>query len=94
MINYILLAIFIALQAGDFYTTYTILKNRKGYEANPILRWVFDKIGYVAGLAIFKGLAVAVGVYAAQFWNGYYVLIPCIALYAWVVYNNYKVLTK
>ena len=94
MINYILLAIFIALQAGDFYTTYTILKNRTGREANPILRWVFEKIGFTAGLAIFKGLAVAVGVYAAQFWSGYYVLIPAVALYSWVVYNNYKVLTK
>jgi hypothetical protein len=94
MINYILLAIFIALQAGDFYTTYAILKNRTGREANPILAWVFDRIGYVAGLAIFKGLAVAVGVYAAQFWNGYYVLAPMVALYAWVVWNNYKVMTK
>jgi hypothetical protein len=94
MINYILLAVFIALQAGDFYTTYTILKNGKGYEANPILRWVFDRIGYVTGLTIFKGLAIAVGVYAAQFWNGYYVLVPAVALYAWVVYNNYKVLIK
>lgn len=92
MINYILLAIFIALQCGDFYTTYTILKTGKGYEANPILRWVFDKIGYVTGLAIFKGLAVIIGVYAASFWNGFYILIPTIALYTWVVYNNYKVL--
>jgi hypothetical protein len=94
MINYILLAVFIALQVGDFYTTYTILKKGTGREANPILAWVFDKIGYVVGLAIFKGLAIAVGVYAAQFWNGYYVLIPAVALYTWVVWNNYKVLTK
>lgn len=92
MINYILLAVFIALQAGDFYTTYTILKTGKGYEANPILKWVFDRIGFTVGLAIFKGLAVAVGVYAAQFWNGYYVLIPMVALYTWVVFNNFNVL--
>jgi hypothetical protein len=94
MINYILLAVFIALQAGDFYTTYTILKNGKGREGNPILAWVFDRIGYTTGLVIFKGLCVAVGVYAAQFWNGFYILVPCIALYTWVVWNNYKVLTK
>jgi hypothetical protein len=94
MINYILLAIFIALQAGDFYTTYNILKTGKGYEANPILKWVFSKIGYVTGLAIVKGLAIALGIYAAQFWNGFYILVPCIVLYAWVVWNNYKVLTK
>ena len=94
MINYILLAVFIALQAGDFYTTYTILKTGKGYEANPILRWVFDKIGYTIGLIIVKGLAIALGIYAAQFWNGFYILVPAIALYTWVVWNNYKVLTK
>jgi hypothetical protein len=94
MINYILLAIFIALQAGDFYTTYNILKTGKGYEANPALAWVFSKIGYVTGLTIVKGMAVAVGIYAAQFWNGYYVLAPMTALYTWVVWNNYKVLTK
>jgi hypothetical protein len=92
MINYILLAIFIALQAGDFYTTYTILKTGKGYEANPILAWIFNKIGYTAGLAIFKGMAIIVGVYAAQFWNGYYVLAPMVALYSWVVWNNFNVL--
>ena len=92
MINYLLLAIFIALQAGDFYTTYSIIKNGKGREANPILAWVFDRIGYVVGLAIFKGLAVVIGIYAATFWNGFYILIPCIVLYTWVVWNNYKVL--
>jgi hypothetical protein len=94
MINYILLAIFIALQAGDFYTTYVILKTGKGYEANPILAWIFGKIGSTAGLAIVKGLCVIVGVYAAQFWNGFYILAPAIALYIWVVWNNYKVMTK
>ena len=94
MINYILLAIFIVLQASDFYTTYTILKNGKGYEANPILRWIFDKIGYVAGLAIVKGLCIAVGVYAVQFSNSFYIFVPAIALYIWVVRNNYKVMTK
>jgi hypothetical protein len=94
MLNYILLAIFVALQAGDFYTTYTIIKTGKGREANPILAWIFNRIGYVVGLVIFKSLAIAVGIYVAQFWNGFYILVPCIALYTWVVYNNYKVLTK
>jgi hypothetical protein len=92
MINYILLAVFIALQAGDFYTTYTILKNGKGREGNPILAWVFDRIGYTTGLVIFKGLCIAVGIYAVQFSNSFYIFVPVIALYTWVVWNNYKVL--
>jgi hypothetical protein len=94
MINYTLLAIFIALQAGDFYTTYTIIKTGKGHEANPILAWVFDRIGFTAGLAIFKGLAVVIGIALVQYWNSFYFFIPCIALYIWVVWNNYKVMTK
>jgi len=94
MINYILLVIFIILQCADLYTTYTIIKTGKGYEANPFLAWIFDKIGYVVGLLIFKGLAIAIGLFVVQFWNGYYVLAPLIALYSWVVYNNYKVLNK
>jgi hypothetical protein len=94
MINYILLIIFIILQLADLYTTYTIINTGKGYEANPFLAWIFDRIGYVAGLLIFKGLAIAIGLYLIQFWNGYYVLASLIALYTWVVYNNYKVLNK
>lgn len=94
MINYILLVIFIILQLADLYTTYTIIKTGKGYEANPLLAWIFDRIGYVYGLLIFKGLAIAIGLYVIQFWNGYYVLAPLVALYTWVVYNNYKVLNK
>jgi hypothetical protein len=92
MINYVLLAIFIALQVGDFYTTYAILKKGTGREANPILAWVFDKIGYVAGLAVFKGLAIVIGIFIVQYWNSFYFFVPCIALYSWVVWNNYKVL--
>jgi hypothetical protein len=91
MINYILLVIFIALQAGDFYTTYTILKTGKGYEANPILAWVFSKIGYPTGLVVFKGLCIVIGFLLMPYW---YALALLNALYLWVVWNNYKVMTK
>ena len=89
MINYILLAIFIALQAGDFYTTYTIIKTGKGHEANPILAWIFSKIGYSTGLAIVKGTAIVIGFLLLQYW---YALAILDILYVWVVYNNFKVL--
>jgi hypothetical protein len=94
MTNGLLFTLFALLQCIDLYTTYTIIKTGKGYEANPFLAWIFDRIGYVAGLLIFKGLAIAIGLFVVQFWNGYYVLAPLIALYTWVVYNNYKVLNK
>ena len=91
MINYILLVIFIILQCLDLYTTYTIIKTGKGYEANPFLAWIFDRIGYVAGLLIFKGIAIAIGFFLLPYW---YALAVLNALYLWVVYNNYKVLNK
>jgi hypothetical protein len=89
MINGLLFAIFALLQCVDFYTTYTIIKTGKGHEANPILAKIFDKIGYPAGLAIVKGLAIAVGFVLLQYW---YALAILDILYVWVIFNNIKVM--
>ena len=92
MINGLLFALFALLQCGDFYTTYTIIKSGKGHEANPVLAWVFNKIGYPAGLGLIKGGAIAFAFYLVQFSNAYYILGLADVLYIWVVYNNIKVL--
>ncbi len=89
MINGILFALFVFLQCGDFFTTYTIIKSGKGHEANPVLAWVFGKIGYVQGLCIIKALAIAIVFFLMSYW---YALAALDILYAWVIYNNYKVL--
>jgi len=89
MINYILLAIFIALQCGDFYTTYTIIKTGKGHEANPILATLMAKFDMAGVLAFFKLGAILIGIMLMPYW---YALALLDALYIWVVYNNYKVL--
>ena len=89
MINGILFALFVLLQCGDFFTTYTIIKSGKGHEANPVLAWVFGKIGYVQGLCIIKGIAIVLGFILLQY---SYALAILDILYVWVVYNNYKVL--
>ena len=91
MINYILLAIFIALQCGDFYTTYTILKTGKGHEANPILATLMAKLDMAGVLAFFKLGAILIAVMLVDYW---YALAVLDVLYIWVVYNNYKVMTK
>ena len=91
MINYILLAIFIALQCGDFYTTYTIIKTGKGYEANPILATLMAKLDMAGVLAFFKLGAILIAVMLVDYW---YALAVLDVLYIWVVYNNYKVMTK
>ena len=91
MINGLLFALFVLLQCIDLYTTYTILKTGKGHEANPILAWVFSKIGYPIGLSIVKGIAIVIGFLLLQY---SYALAILDILYVWVVYNNYKVLRK
>jgi hypothetical protein len=89
MINGLLFALFVLLQCGDFYTTYTIIKTGKGYEANPLLAKIFNKIGYPTGLAIVKGLAIAIGFILLQYW---YALAILDILYVWVIFNNIKVM--
>ena len=89
MINYIILAIFIALQCGDFYTTYTILKTGKGHEANPILATLMAKLDMAGVLAFFKLGAILIAVMLMDYW---YALAILDILYVWVIYNNLKVL--
>ena len=89
MINYILLAIFISLQCGDFYTTYAIIKSGKGHEANPILAALFGEVGYVAGLVLVKAAAIGAGVFLMPYG---YALAGLNVLYLWVVCSNYAVL--
>ena len=91
LLNYILLAIFIALQCGDFYTTYTIIKTGKGHEANPILATLMAKLDMAGVLAFFKLGAILIAVMLVDYW---YALAVLDVLYIWVVYNNYKVMTK
>ena len=89
MINYILLAIFITLQCGDFYTTYTILKTGKGHEANPVLATLMAKLDMASVLAFFKIACIGIGFILMPYW---YALAALDILYIWVVWNNYKVL--
>ena len=89
MINYILFAVFVALQCGDAWTTIQCLKSGKGHEANGLMAWLFSKIGMVQALMItkvgicgvawiLKDIALAIGVIDV--------------LYAYVVYQNYRIL--
>ena len=88
-LNYILFAVFIALQIGDAWTTINVIKSGKGHEANGFMAWLFSKIGMVQALMItkvgicgvawiLKDIALAIGVIDV--------------LYAYIVYQNYKIL--
>ena len=89
MINYILFALFVALQFGDAWTTIQCINQDKGHEANGLMAWLFSKIGMVQALMItkvgicgvawiLKDIALVIGVIDV--------------LYAYVVYQNYRIL--
>ena len=95
MLNYILFAVFVALQFGDAWTTINVIKSGKGHEANPIMAWLFDKIGMYLGFVIAKSatiLAVGFIVYTAIELAATFALVVFNLVYGYVVYQNYKIL--
>ena len=84
---YILFLTFLILQALDWYTTRTILKNG-GYEQNPVMVFVFKYVNIDVALCI-KMIALSIG--------GYFIglgmpllLVGLIILYLFVVVQNWK----
>lgn len=87
LIFFILLVI---LQVLDAYTTLVALKSGKGTEANPVMRWLFDKFGIEATL-LFGKVAFIVLAYYYLDWP---IMAALIALYIWAVWGNFKVINK
>ena len=95
IINYILFAVFVALQCGDAWTTINVIKSGKGHEANPIMAWLFDKIGMYLGFVVAKSatiLAIGFIVYIAPELAATLALVVFNLLYGYVVYQNYRIL--
>lgn len=84
-----LMYVLIGLQGLDFVSTYRGIKSGKAKEANPVVAWLLKKLGLVIGLIIAKsvGVAVAVGMYLFA----PIMLVPFIAIYTYVVCNNFKI---
>jgi hypothetical protein len=88
-ITYGFLSLFVLLQIADGLTTYQIVVRMKGTELNPVLRTVFDLVGVVPGLVVFKGAMIC-------FFAYFHTEIPVwlwlvvTGLYAWVINHNIK----
>ena len=83
---------FLLLQCVDIASTYKALQRVTGaYEANPLLRWVFERVGPLPGMLLIKG------VMCGALW---YMQAPALALgvlcavYALVVGNNIRILMR
>ena len=88
MIKLLYLAL-VALQLADVATTFYIIRTKIGHEANPIMAWLMDKLGLVAGLLLPKA-ALATVLYALVQLHGIpnWALLVVLALYVWVILNN------
>jgi len=87
--NYILFSLFIILQFLDFWTTYNVIKADKGHEGNPVMAWLFSKIGVIGGFALMKAFVIV----AMWFVKDVLFAISLInIIYVYVVYMNYRIL--
>lgn len=90
----VLLILLLVLTALDAHSTWLCLARKRGTEANPVLAWLIDQLGTVAGLLAYKApLAVLL-------WQGFAgrtepealaALVVLCVLYAVVVANNYRI---
>lgn len=87
-----LLTLFILLQYADGYTTWRILR-KDGRELNPILAKLFDQFGWLPSLIVVKAIAIGAGIwlYVSQQAE---VLVALDAIYAWVVWHNFRQMKK
>ena len=85
--------ILLVLQCLDIGTTWYALDRVSGaYEANPVMRWLFGKVGVIAGLIGTK-IAFIAGVYFLQ--PAYWGLVVLIGVYLAVIGNNaYQMVKK
>ena len=82
-----LLFIFILLQIADCLTTIYILKNG-GREANPLLAWLFDKVGMIPSLIAMKLITIGVVAWA---WNIYATLAGIMIYICVIAWNSYQI---
>jgi len=87
--NTALLILFCVLQAADVYTTLTVLK-QGGRELNPVLAKLFAKFDPLAVMVSVK----LVGVWALWYVNSWMLTLAACAVYAYVVNQNYGVMTR
>ena len=88
----LLLAFYLLLQAGDFWTTQKVL-SQGGTEANPIVAEAMEFLGTTEALVVVKGLGAIAGV-IIWYYNQTVMLALLTALYAYVVFDNYGQIEK
>ena len=91
-LNEVLFAIFVTLQFADAATTIKILE-KGGTELNPVMRWLFVKLGTFNGLVIAKTTIILL-FYAVIDVMPIWAYVLMIGIYSYVVAHNLVQLKK
>lgn len=89
----LLLISIIILQILDIYTTHKALLLSKVYEANPVIRFLINKLGKTFGLLLIKFIFIGLLIFLYPYLP-IYILIGIIVLYLGVVINNILVIKR
>jgi hypothetical protein len=79
-----------ALQIADAASTLHFLKHTQMHEANPVLRWAFERFGPEASLLVLKGIFVAAVWYyhdVLPMWTLWGAVMFYVGVVGWNVYN-------
>lgn len=86
-LSFLLFVLVVALQAADAYLTWRVLRGG-GRELNPVVRFLMQELGTVAGLAVAKvALVVVIWIFLLDHpvW-----MALVTGLYVWVVVHNWN----
>lgn len=90
-----LIVLLIVLNGFDAYTTIKVISEGRGKEANPVMRFLIEKVGVYAALIGTKVLVIGWMIwYINTYGASIYILIAINLLYLYVVINNFKVLNR
>ena len=93
-----LIVLLIVLNGLDAYTTIKVISEGRGREANPVMRFLIDKLGVYAALIGTKVIILGWMIWHINTYNIYgssiYMLAGIDAVYLYVVINNFKILNR
>ena len=96
-----LIAVFMAVTAGDAYTTWACLHDPVSwvFESNPMANWLFGFFGLLPGLVIDGAITLLILVWLGctkrlWIWIKMVILIMGIAITVYAIHNNYQVMIE
>ncbi len=91
----VLITTLVIQQALDVWTTKKALDTGKAQEANGPLRKLMDSVGVMPAMLVTKCTFIPMVLFLADATIAWYIVLGAlVALYTWVLTNNFRVLKK